>query len=63
MTKCQHGNIISPPGLTCAFCASDADVKKASAGIRRLFILRDTDEPMPSFDDLARAALEAVLKK
>jgi hypothetical protein len=34
-------------------------VKKAAAGIQRLFIMRDTDQPMPSFEEIARAALEA----
>lgn len=62
MTKCRHGNIIDPPGLTCALCAPDEEVKRAASGIRRLFIERDTDEPMPSFDEIARAALEAVRK-
>lgn len=62
MVKCQHGNTIDPPGLTCLLCASDEDVKKAASGIRKLFILRDTDQPMPSFDEIARAALEAVKK-
>lgn len=57
----------------CHECAADAaikaglvvpneKVKKAAAGIRRLFIMRDTDEPMPSFDEIARAALEAAGK-
>lgn len=56
---------VSPPPkiiktMTCIDGVSDALVKRAASGIRRLFILRDTDQPMPSFDEIARAALEAA---
>lgn len=60
MTRCRHGNIIAPPGLTCAICAPDEDVKRAAAAIRRLFFELDITEPMPNFKDIARAALEAI---
>lgn len=59
---CKHGHIIDlPVGLSCALCPPEATVKKAAAGIQRLFIERDTDHPMPSFDEIARAALEAAI--
>lgn len=39
---------------------TDERVRRAASGIHRLFIERDVDEPMPSYSDIARAALKAV---
>src|SRR5262249_25534220 len=40
---------------------TDEDVTRAASGIHRLFVMRDYDEPMPSYRDIARAPLEPAL--